>query len=201
MPSTSDTALEEQIRKEFDRKEHNLRNARKRTDDWVQPLDEGDGVSYLESSSDSDEDIDPQDFNVYQRPRRKLQGRPLLKAYNDRDKETANKVKQKDKEKEKEKPLEYRREGTLLQTKAVEQPIRWKRRNSLGKGTFGEVILGMNLGTHKLMAVKEIDFSTAPNPTQAVSPPPSLSSSSPPLSSSSSLSLHSLPKYARWTLW
>jgi serine/threonine protein kinase len=38
------------------------------------------------------------------------------------------------------------------------QPIRWKRRNSLGRGTFGEVILGMNLGTRKLMAVKEVNF-------------------------------------------
>jgi serine/threonine protein kinase len=49
------------------------------------------------------------------------------------------------------------------------QPIRWKRRNSLGRGTFGEVILGMNLGTRKLMAVKEVNFGNVPDINKKVS--------------------------------
>lgn len=50
-----------------------------------------------------------------------------------------------------------------------EQPIRWKGRYVLGRGTLGEVILGMDLETHKLMAVKEIDLGKVHNCEQTVS--------------------------------
>jgi len=48
--------------------------------------------------------------------------------------------------------------------------IRWKRKSSLGKGTFGEVFLGVNLRTKSLMAIKEINFANVPQQDKKVHP-------------------------------
>ncbi len=46
--------------------------------------------------------------------------------------------------------------------------IRWKQRSVIGRGTFGQVVLAMNIQTRKLMAVKEIDFTSLNEPLKAV---------------------------------
>jgi hypothetical protein len=160
-------ALEEQIRKEYERKEKNLRKAKRTNADWVQQfsIDEQDGFA---SSSDSDHEAEGQ---THQRVARRPANRPIKhhdkeeKNWEQREKDRNERE---DKEEDKERKQDTKREGGIL-SRISEQPIRWKRRNSLGKGTFGEVILGMNLGTHKLMAVKEIDLSGSPCLEQTVS--------------------------------
>eukprot|EP01087_Luapelamoeba_hula_P021459 TRINITY_DN7508_c0_g1_i2.p1 TRINITY_DN7508_c0_g1~~TRINITY_DN7508_c0_g1_i2.p1 ORF type:complete len:1685 (-),score=296.46 TRINITY_DN7508_c0_g1_i2:8-5062(-) len=154
-------ALEEQIRKEFQRKESAMRKARRTRSDWLQ-FEESGG-----ESSDEDEADFIESLNIRERPRR----RPLASAVAPKA-ALALEPKTKSTKTEHEPsrhtgPANMSIAGTGAGGKP-HAPIRWKRRNKLGNGTFGEVILGMNLGTLKLIAVKEIDFKLAPDPTAAL---------------------------------
>lgn len=164
-------ALEEQIKKEHERKQNNLRKVRKATD-WDQPFG-FDSQEDFDSNGEAESTFKDVVVPHWPVPKVSRTGTPTNRS---KEVDRTKKEKQKRGTGGTEKSIE--KNGDKItnddtrgerQSKIAEQPIRWKRRNTLGRGTFGEVILGMNLNTHKLMAVKEIDFDYSPYSFQAVS--------------------------------